>query len=137
MFNFIKCLIKKVLDKQKLSKPIKEKNKIGSISSLSFVVNTDGTLDIICDWPNFSNSNDKEIANTAKFFALAINAINSGMLEKDIISTLKNYQKENHSDSLFVYNTLVELINIEKQQNLRSDANKPIIAPSEVFNVEE
>ena len=50
----------------------------------------------------------------ARFYALGIHAVNSGLLEADIIETLKNHDTSNPYNSLFVHNVLIEIINIEK-----------------------
>lgn len=104
------------------------------LSSLTIEVNLDGTLNIICDWPEFDENNNKQIANVAKYYALAIHALNEGLLDKEIIDTLKNYDNSNPFNSLFVHNTLVELINLEKIKKENNPLlNKPIISPLDVF----
>lgn len=104
------------------------------LSSLTIEVNLDGTLNIICDWPEFDENNNKQIANVAKYYALAIHALNEGLLDKEIIDTLKNYDNSNPFNNLFVHNTLVELINLEKIKKENNPLlNKPIISPLDVF----
>ena len=130
MFNFIK----KIFTKAKKTEETAEK-----LSSLSIQINKDGTINIVCDWPEFDENNSQTIVSSARFYALAIQAVNEGLLEKDIIDTLKNYHDtSNPFNSLFVHNTLVELINLAKSKNNKNPLlNKPIISPLDVFRMEK
>jgi len=105
-----------------------------AILSISFEVNKNGTINIVCDWPNFDESNMEKIQGFARYYAITIDAINSSILEKEIIDTLKNYDTSQPYNSLFIHNTLVELINIEKAKR-EKDINfkKPLISPLLVF----
>lgn len=127
-------MFKNLIDKLFTSKAkdIKENNiKSSKIASIKVEANNDGTINIVCDWPDFSEKNQKNIQGMAKFFALAIDAINSGILEQEIISTLNNHDKNNPYDILFVHNTLVELIYLAKSKE--KTLNSPIISPLDVF----
>lgn len=130
MFNFIKKIFTKSTEETL--------EATERLSSLSIQVNKDGTINIACDWPEFDNNNAKAISGSARFYALAIHALNEGLLEKDIIDTLKNYDTSNPFNSLFIHNTLVELINLEKSKNNKNPLlNKPIISPLDVFRIEK
>lgn len=109
--------------------------KSSKIARICIEANNDGTINIICDWPNFSEKNQKSIQGMAKFFAIAIDAINSGILEQEIISTLNNHDKSNPYNTLFVHNTLVELLYLAKSKERPS--NSPIISPLDVFTPHE
>lgn len=123
MFNFLK----------KRKKPEMSQ----ALTCISFEINKDGTINIVCDWPDYDENNCDEINGAAKFYALAIHALNSGLLEYDMIDTLKNYDQSNPYNNLFSHCTLVELINLEKLKRQRDfNGDKPVISPLEVFKTE-
>jgi hypothetical protein len=106
------------------------------LASLNIEINNDGTLNIICDWPEFNENNAHKIKDIAYFYALGIHAINKGFLEKDIIDTLVNHDKTNVFNTLFTQNTLLELLNLEKNfkhNNQNTQHDQPIVSPLEVF----
>ncbi len=127
MFKYIKSLFAK-----------KKNLKFDSeLSTITIEINKDGTLNIICYWPDYDENNSDEINGTAKFYALAIHALNSGLLEYDMIDTLKNYDQSNPYNNLFSHCTLVELINLEKIKKHRSsNGDRPVISPLDVFKTE-
>jgi len=107
------------------------------LSTITIEVNQDGTLNIVCYWPDYDENNADEINGTAKFYALAIHALNSGLLEYDMVDTLKNYDQSNPYNNLFSHCTLVELINLERIKKYRSsNGDKPVISPLDVFKTE-
>lgn len=107
------------------------------LSSITIEINNDGTLNIVCYWPDYDENNSSAINGAAKFYALAIHALNSGMLEYDMIDTLKQYDPSNPFNSLFSHSVLVELINLEKiRKNKNMDMDKPVISPIDVFKSE-
>ena len=122
MFNFFKK-----------KKPQKANQQI---SSISFDINIDGSIEIIFDWPDFNKDNYDSIPNIAKLLATTIYSINNNILEKDLINTLKNHDQSNPFNSLFVNNVFTELIYLEKNRRLNNSINVPLIAPSEVFKME-
>ena len=125
MFNFFKKR------KTKIQKPEMPK----ALSCISFEINEDGTINIVCDWPDFNDENITNLEIVAKYYSLAIHAVNAGLLEKDIISTLKQHDTTNPYNNLFVHNVLIELINVEKTIREQSPAyQKPVISPLNVFN---
>ena len=68
---------------------------------------------------------------------MGIHAVNSGLLEVDIIETLKNHDTSNTYNNLFVHNVLIEIINIEKTIREKNPTyHKPVISPLNVFNEE-
>ena len=135
MFNFIKNIF------DRFRKPtiyIEEELPEQKLASLTIEVNTDGTMNILCDWPDFDESNVESIKNVSHYYALAIHALCNGYLEKDIIDTLKCYDKDNVFNALFAHNTMVELVNVEKLSKWKNtDVDRPIISPLEVFKTEE
>lgn len=107
------------------------------LSSITIEINNDGTLNIVCYWPDYDEDNSSSINGVAKFYALAIHALNSGLLEYDMIDTLKNYDQSNPFNSLFSHCVLMELINLEKiKKNKNANLDKPVISPLDVFKGE-
>lgn len=127
MFNFFKKR------KQKSKKPEIPK----ALSCIAFEINEDGTINIVCDWPDFTDDNVKSVEIIARFYAMGLHAINYGLLETDIIDTLKNHDTSNPYNNLFVHNVLIEIINIEKTIREKNPVyHKPVISPLNVFNEE-
>lgn len=116
-------------------KPQDKSETDDSIGSITFEINKDGTINIICNWPDFNENNVDEISGIARYYALSILAINSGFLEKDTIDTIKNYNSDNPYENLFAHNVLAELIHIEKNKRDNDPTlKKPIISPLEAFS---
>lgn len=106
------------------------------VSKLEFGIKTDGTIDIMCNWPEFDENNQKAMLNIAYFYALAIHAINNGLLHKEIIETMRQSAKLNEFDTLFVHNVLYKLYELEKSQQYQRNidlAHEPLIQPLDVF----
>ena len=109
-----------------------------ALSSLTFEIMKDGTINILCEWPDFDDKNSRHIQNIAKYYAMCVYGLNSGMLEKDILDTLKNHDESNSFNKLFVHNVLIELITLQKMTNKNNvDLDRPIISPLEVFNMQK
>lgn len=110
-----------------------EDNEI--LCSLSIEITKDGKYNIICDWPNFDNeTSGSSLENAAKYYAMMIRTISCGAMEVDILDTLKNCDKNNPYNILFVHNVLIELININKQSyDINQELHKPLILPTNVF----
>lgn len=133
MFNFISKFFKK--PESNLIKDVDAQTNIAS--SISIENNTDGTLNIVCDWPDFNEGNIDSIPNVAKIFASSIYSLNHGFLEKDIIDTLKNHDTSNPYNSLFVHNVFSEMIHVEKSiENKYAYKKNPLVRPSEVFKAQ-
>tara|TARA_B100001778_G_scaffold247838_1_gene208039 strand:+ start:5472 stop:5873 length:402 start_codon:yes stop_codon:yes gene_type:complete len=133
MFNFIKnifSLFKSTTIEEEPS-PVVQK-----LASLTIEVNPDGTMNILCDWPDFNENNAESIKNISNYYALAIHALCNGYLEEDIMDTLKCYDKDNVFNALFAHNTLIEIGNVKKLSEWKN-TDKPIISPLEVFKTEE
>ena len=128
MLNFFK----KIFTSQS-SDIIAQSNSV--IASITIENNTDGSLNIVCDWPEFNTDNYESMNGVAKAFASSIYSINSGILAKDIIDTLKNHDKTNPYNSVFVNNVFSELINMEKYSAI-NQSYSPLISPLEVFKTE-
>lgn len=106
------------------------------VSKLEFGINLDGTIDIICHWPEFNDNNSKSLLNIAYFYGMAIHAINNGLLHKEIIETMRQTAQLNEFDNLFVHNVLYKLYELEKSQQFQRNinlANEPLVAPLSVF----
>lgn len=106
-----------------------------NVCKLEFGINKDGTIDITCYWPQFSESNSSSIMNIAYFYALAIHAINSGLLEKEILDTLQKNSTYDEYDTLFAHNVLYKLYELEKKKKyINGDISKdPLVFPLDVF----
>lgn len=128
MLNFFK----KILTKQP-SDTIDKPSSI--VASITIENNTDGSLNIVCDWPEFTVDNYESMTGVARAFASSIYSINSGILAKDIIDTLKNHDKTNPYNAVFVNNVFSELINMEKYVST-DQTYSPLISPLEVFKTE-
>lgn len=105
-------------------------------SKLEFGINKDGTIDITCYWPEFNENNAKSLMNIAYFYALAIHAINNGLLHKEIVDTMRENAKLNEYDTLFVHNVLYKLYELEKSQQYEQNIvlrNEPLVPPLDVF----
>jgi len=130
MFNFIRSIF---LSKEQEAEEDEEVST--KLASLTIEVNTDGTMNILCDWPDFHADNAESLKSISHYYALAIHAVCNGYLEQDIIDTLKYYDKDNVFNALFAHNTLIELNNAEKLSKWKKeDGDKPIISPLDVFN---
>lgn len=105
------------------------------LCKLEFGINKDGTIDIICYWPQFTEKTTSTIINIAYFYALAIHAINNGLLEKEILDTLQKNAKFDEYDTLFVHNVLYKLYELEKNKKYQSGdiSKQPFIYPIDVF----
>lgn len=137
MFNFLKQIFSSsrcYQNDSKLKNESVNKKDIDSIRcSLEVQMNIDGTINIICYWPEYSHINKDKMTETANNYALMIDAINQGYLSKDIINTIKNYRSENSYDSLFAQNVFYKLaeLNYLKQKSL--DNSEPLVRPTQVF----
>jgi len=102
--------------------------------SLNIQMNIDGTINIICYWPEFNENNKDQILSLSNNYALMLDAINEGLLESEIISTIKNYKSYKSYDILFaqnVYYKLTELSYLKQKSN--TEKNMPVVRPSQVF----
>jgi hypothetical protein len=102
--------------------------------SLEIEMNYDGTINIICSWPEFNEDNKAHLNYLANYYAMMIDALNSGFLNKEIINTIRNYNTDNNMDILFaqnVYYKITELNFLKKEQEKN---NSSYIKPSQVFH---
>lgn len=129
-------MLEKLFNIFKRKKDLTTSDKHPYVSKLEFGIKTDGTIDIVCHWPEFDDTNEKAILNIAYFYALAIHAIDSGLLHKEIIETMRQSAKLNEFDTLFVHNVLYKLYELEKSQQYQKNINlahEPLIQPLDVF----
>lgn len=137
MFNFLKQIFSSSRCYQNDTKlkndAVNKKDTDSTRCSLEVQMNIDGTINIICYWPEYSHTNKDKMTETANNYALMIDAINQGYLSKDIINTIKNYRSENSYDSLFAQNVFYKLaeLNYLKQKSL--DNSEPLVRPTQVF----
>lgn len=124
MFN----LFKKIFLKQ--NKPIENRN---FMCSINFELNHDGTINIVCYWPNFNETNTDKILPVSSEFAILLHSINKGLLKKDIVSTLTSLiDKSNNFDDIFVHNCLSQWLDYVEPPGA-AIPNDPLIKPSSVF----
>jgi hypothetical protein len=103
--------------------------------SLEIQMNLDGTVNIICSWPEFNDDNKKIMSHLANHYAMMIDALNSGFLSKDIIDTLKNHETENPMDTLFAQNVFYKIAEINFLKNHQNhDNHDALVKPSQVFH---
>lgn len=132
MFNFIRRLLNNENKTEQSESQPKETTK--SLCSLEIEMNNDGTVNIICSWPEFTETNKKYLYNLANHYALMIDALNSGLLEKDIANTLKNYSSDNYMDILFAQNAYYKIVELNFLKKEQEKSDTPLIKPSQVFN---
>lgn len=108
-----------------------KKNK--RLCSISFSVNNDNTMDIVCHWPDLDDLDEETVNNIATKYAVLLHAINFGIVNQDVTSTLsENLESENPSDRYFVYEVLTKMIDLAEKRE-RTDTVGPIVKPSNVF----
>jgi hypothetical protein len=137
MIHFIKNLLyhtnsSKEQTKDK-NKEEEQDSKTKPPCSLELEMNFDGTINIICSWPEFNEENKKSIDYLANYFALMIDAVNTGLLEQEIINTLKNYSSNNYSDILFAQNVYYKILELNFLRKEQEKFSNPLIKPSQVF----
>lgn len=142
MLNFIRSLLADYHSKKLEQKDHPEPNDIScsdkggqSPCSLEIQMNLDGTVNIICSWPEFDDSNKKIMTHLANHYAMMIDALNSGFLSKDIIDTLKNHETENPMDTLFAQNVFYKIAEINFLKNHQTNnSHDALVKPSQVFH---
>jgi hypothetical protein len=103
------------------------------LCSLNFELNYDGTVNILCYWPNFDKLEPATIDNIASQYATMIFMMNNGLLKKDIVETLSDVMySEEPFDAYFVHQVLSKWLEITEKTEQNKD-NKPFIRPSSVF----
>lgn len=129
MYNFLRKL---------LAKPEKKENTKTNIdqqvwSSLEIQLNIDGTVNIICSWPDFEKNNDNNIQALSEKYALMINSINRGFFSSQIIETIKNYRSNNYYDILFSQNVYYKILEFAYLEEQKSFDTEPVIKPSKAL----
>lgn len=135
MLNLLRHLLdkKSALPNRQKDQPTESSNE--SPCSLEIQMNIDGTVNIICSWPEFDETNKKIMTHLANHYAMMIDALNSGFLAKDIVETLKNHQTENPMDTLFAQNVFYKIAEINFLKNHQNNSNQDVLVkPSQVFN---
>lgn len=114
--------------------PNKEEKAEDRLASISIEVNPDGTLNICCDWPEFDNKNSQNLKDVSYYYALAIHALNKGLLEKEIMNTISEHPYDDALNNEFAESTLTNLISLEAHYAKKQVKNdEPIISPLDVF----
>jgi hypothetical protein len=127
MFEFIK----KIFYTNKKNKTSLKNN---FMCSLNFELNYDGSINIVCYWPNFNNDNLESMGIISDEYVSLLTAINSGALKHEVESTL-NYltEKGNLYDNIFINMCLVKISEYDKKNIFMTPTNIPLIKPSNVF----
>jgi hypothetical protein len=129
MFEFIKKFFH-------VNKKDKSTQKNNFMCSLNFELNYDGSINIVCYWPNFNNSNIESIDIVSDEYVSLLTAINSGALKHEVESTL-NYliEKGNLYDNIFIDTCLLKISEYDKKNLFMTPADIPLIKPSNVFRL--
>jgi hypothetical protein len=129
MFKFLKSLLSRgKIESQNKIVPLEDND-----CSLEIQMNKDGTLNIVCSWPEFDVENKDTITSIASHYALMIDAINQGFLSKQIISTIKNYKGHNAYDTLFAQNVFYKIAELNYLKEKMTEESPAVIRPSQVF----
>jgi hypothetical protein len=138
MFEFIKKWFSKEdtiqINTDIVSKTINNRKK--HMASIDFQINHDGTMNILCDWPEFKDIEPSEIDKVADKYAMLMYMINNNLLVKDIIEILSEAMAStNPFDAYFVHQVLAKWLEINKKAEKENTVeNKQIfIKPSSVF----
>lgn len=125
MFKKLKRLISKQ-DQDDSTKPM---------CSINFELNYDGTVNIICYWPNFNESNIDKMDIVSTEFSRLLFSLEQKSIKKDIVQTLTNLTRPNNLyDSLFVNLVLKKWVENMEKNEPESSFDGPMIRPSSVFN---
>jgi hypothetical protein len=122
MFKFLK---------RREHKAQEEKQK--KISSITFEINTEGKINILCEWPEFNSKNAELLKDIAQYYSMMLYSINNGLLESDIYKTIKSCDKTNPFNILFYENILIEMQLINRYNQMHQIQNEPLVPPSQVF----
>lgn len=114
----------------------KNKNNTNqTMCSINFELNYDGTINIICYWPNFNESNLEKMDIVSTQFSQLLFLFEKQSLKNDIIETLTNLTRPNNLyDSLFVNSVLKKYLEYIEKNKLTPFIDEPLIKPSSVFN---
>lgn len=136
MLSLLRYLLnntKQIFPQQNVNKQYK--NPDPSPCSIEIQMNIDGTVNIICSWPEFDDHNKKIMTHLANHYAMMLDALNSGFLAKDIVNTLKNHETDNPMDTLFAQNVFYKIAEINFLKNHQNNnEDTALIRPSQVFN---
>jgi len=104
------------------------------LCSINFELNYDGTINILCYWPEFNDNNVENIKIVSTDFSMLIYMINNGFLKDDIIETFQHLiNQDNPFDDVFISSVLNNISeHTEKHKQILSDMD-PIIKPTNVF----
>jgi hypothetical protein len=137
MFNFLKDLfLSKIVPNIRTKTKAELPKQSDTCCSLEIQMNNDGTINILCSWPEFSENNKDKMITVANNYALMINAINNGYLSGEIIHTIKNYKSHDPYDSLFAQNVYYKIteLNLFKEKTTSNKLNnQPLIRPLIAF----
>lgn len=133
MFNFLRSILGLGLESPDNIKDTKNK-QAEYLCALEIQMNSDGTINIECSWPEFNESNKNSIQNIANNYALIIDAMNQGFLSKDIVNTIKNYKSSNPFDILFAQNVFYKIAELNYLKMKNNDYNNgPVVKPSQAL----
>lgn len=131
MFKLVKKLLHSSEHKIQKNNSMEDQSK--PPCSIEIQMNADGTINIICSWPEFDQNNKKAMTYLADNYALMIDALNSGFLSSEIINTLKNHVTDNPYDTLFAQNVFYKMAELNYIKNHQNN-HDPVVRPSQAFN---
>lgn len=113
----------------------KKKTNKKIMCGINIEVNLDGTVNILCSWPDFDKTNANTIDAISTEFGTLLYFLNKGFLSKEIINTLTHLTHPNNQyDNLFVDMSLAKWTDyIESSLDVPHDM-EPMVRPSSVFN---
>lgn len=118
--------------KPKISKSLD--NDDAYLSKVSFCLRNNKEIDIYCKLPDF-HGDIKAIHNDSMVVAEFLHLINSGKLEKQLLSLIQEETEYNAEQKLFFENIVfyLTLLDTEKNKANKNSNNEPLIRPSRVF----
>lgn len=139
MWTYIKQLVfflnEKINGKQE-NIILLEKN-VDSNLSISFIIDKENNIDILFDIPYDENIDSDELIKLSEKYAELLVGINYGLLNNQIISTLKQKSKESeNTNQILLIDNILSFYGVLKKDMLRTSVlyNQPVISPSMVFN---
>lgn len=113
-----------------------KKKSMDNIHSVSIVLHSNDTVDIIMMHPDLDPLSDNEVSTEAEKFAELLVYITNALMEPKLLATIANKSKltENVKEQLF-YDNVISYYNIVKAEFEHNLLEKgPLIRPSAVFN---
>jgi hypothetical protein len=135
IINFIKQLFD-LDNKKKIAPIISKTNAIENICEINYKLLANQEIELSFIHKDIQESSTEKISNIAECCANLIIMINSGLLKKQLIDTIKHLKKNSMDnekntlllDNILFFNNLLQ----EEIKNIKKDSG-PLIRPSNVF----